>query len=603
MQNNNPQTIYLKDYEAPEFLIDETFLYVDLFEDSTKVRSILKIRRNPSASEKDNYSLVLDGDEYLNTLSVSVDQRKLGDNEYIIEADKLTLIDLPSSFELSIEVEIRPQENTRLEGFYRSGAMFCSQCEAEGFRNITWYLDRPDVMSRFTTTISANKKYPVLLSNGNKVGSGESGQRHWATWHDPFPKPSYLFAMVVGDLDYIEDSYITCSGRTIKLQIFTESHNADKVDFAMSSLKNAMRWDEEAYGREYDLDIFMIVAVESFNMGAMENKGLNIFNTSCVLASAETTTDAAFQRVESVVGHEYFHNWSGNRVTCRDWFQLSLKEGLTVFRDQQFSESMGSSAATRINDVTVLRSVQFPEDASPTAHPVRPDSYIEINNFYTPTVYEKGAEVVRMISTLLGKEGFRRGTDLYFDRHDGDAVTTDDFVCAMEDANEIDLEQFRNWYSQAGTPLLDVTGRFDKEKNSFNLRVKQSLNSDKPGRKNRPYHIPLKVGLLDSKGRDIRFSSRDTDVANIDQSAGYSVVLNLVEKEQEFVFGNVKERPLPSLLRGFSAPVKLNYAYSRDDLTFLMSNDSDGFNRWEASNRLGTEVLEEMIVQVESGKL
>ena len=600
MQTKDSQTVYLKDYQPPKFLIDETFLQVDLFEKSALIKCTLNMRRNLESLDAKSADLVLDGDYQLNTLSVKVDEITLSTDKYRIEGNKLIVSDLPSSFSLSTEVEISPYENTRLEGFYRSGEIFCTQCEAEGFRNITWYLDRPDVMSVFTTTISAEKKYPTLLSNGNKISSGESEHRHWATWSDPFPKPSYLFAMVVGDLASIEESYVTGSGREVALKIFSEKHNIDKVNFAMSSLKNAMRWDEKNYGREYDLDIFMIVAVESFNMGAMENKGLNIFNTSCVLASPETTTDAAFQRVESVVGHEYFHNWSGNRITCRDWFQLSLKEGFTVFRDQQFSASMGSPSVCRINDVSVLRNVQFPEDAGPTSHPVRPSSYIEINNFYTPTVYEKGAELVRMISSLLGAQRFRQGTDLYFDRHDGEAVTTEEFLCSMEDATGVELTQFRNWYSVAGTPVIEVSGKYDSNKKIYTLKTKQLGNLACQDEEIRAFQIPFKIGLLDSVGKDMRFSAKDSDTADIDDTNGYSVVLDLNKQEQEFVLSNVTEKPLPSLLRGFSAPVKLNYAYSRDELTFLMSYDSDSFNRWEAANRLATQILLEISGFVEN---
>ena len=600
MQNKDSEPVYLKDYQPPKFLIDETFLRADLFEKTALIECTLNMRRNPESLDGQGANLVLDGDYQMKTLSVEVDKRSLGTDEYVIEGNKLTVFDLPSTFSLSTKVEINPHENTRLEGFYRSGEIFCTQCEAEGFRNITWYLDRPDVMSVFTTTISAEKKYPVLLSNGNKIASGESDHRHWATWFDPFPKPSYLFAMVLGDLAFMEETYITGSGRAVELRIFTEKHNIDKVGFAMSSLKNAMRWDEKVYGREYDLDIFMIVAVESFNMGAMENKGLNIFNTSCVLASPETTTDAAFQRVESVVGHEYFHNWSGNRVTCRDWFQLSLKEGFTVFRDQQFSASMGSSAVCRINDVSLLRSVQFPEDAGPTSHPVRPNSYIEINNFYTPTVYEKGAEVVRMIFSLIGAERFRKGADLYFERHDGEAVTTEEFLCAMEDASDINLIQFRNWYSVAGTPVIDVSGKYDPDQKVYTLKMRQSGNLKWEDQEIPAFQIPIKIGLLDSVGKDIRFSAQDSDITDSDDINGYSVILDFNKKEQEFVFSDVKEKPLPSLLRGFSAPVKLNYAYTRDELTFLMSNDSDSFNRWEAANRLATQILLEIAELVEN---
>ena len=602
MKEGQPKAIYLKDYKVPPFLIEETHLHVDIHEDVTTVTTTLKVVRNPEAEAEDAVNLVLDGSKDLDTQSIAIDGRVLTSNEYQVDTAELSIFEAPDAFELTTSVQIKPQDNTALEGLYKSGDMFCTQCEAEGFRNITWYLDRPDVMSRYTTTVVADKKsYPVLLSNGNDIDRGEDGGRHWVTWQDPFMKPAYLFALVAGDLQHIEDEFVTMSGRKVTLRIFTEAHNIDKVDYAMVSLKNAMKWDEAVYGREYDLDIFMIVAVESFNMGAMENKGLNVFNTSCVLARPDTTTDAAYQRVESVVAHEYFHNWSGNRVTCRDWFQLSLKEGFTVLRDQQFSSDMGSPTVCRVNDVAVLRSAQFAEDAGPMAHPIRPDAFIEINNFYTATVYEKGAEVVGMIRTLLGAEQFRAGSDLYFDRHDGQAVTTEDFVKAMEDANGVDLSQFRVWYRQAGTPVLDVTGDYDKSAKTFTLNVAQSCPAT-PGQEDKEvYHLPLKIGLLDNEGNDIRFPVMDLDVANIDDTAGFSAVLNVSEKEQKYVFRGIESAPTPSLLRGFSAPVKLDYSYSRDDLTFLMSHDSDGFNRWEAGQRLAVDVIQEMVGQIEAG--
>ena len=602
MKEGQPKAIYLKDYEVPPYLIEETILHVDIHEDVTTVTTTLKVARNPESDSASN--LQLDGSVNLNTKMVSIDGRELNSNEYQIDEDLLSILDVPEAFELTTCVEIKPQENTALEGLYKSGDMFCTQCEAEGFRNITWYADRPDVLSKYTTTVVADKaNYPILLSNGNDIARGEDEGRHWVTWHDPFNKPAYLFALVAGDLQYIEDEFITMTGRKVKLQIFTEAHNIDKVDYAMLSLKNSMRWDEEVYGREYDLDIFMIVAVESFNMGAMENKGLNIFNTSCVLARPDTTTDAAYQRVEGVVAHEYFHNWSGNRVTCRDWFQLSLKEGFTVLRDQQFSSDMGSPTVCRVNDVAVLRSAQFPEDAGPMAHPIRPDSFIEINNFYTATVYEKGAEVVRMIRTLLGAEQFRAGTDLYFDRHDGQAVTTDDFVKAMEDANGVSLEQFRVWYQQAGTPELKASGSYDGAAKTFTLTVDQSCLATPGQERKSTYHLPLKLGLLDAEGKDIRFPVMDLDVASVDESDdAFSVVLNLTKESQQFVFRDIEAAPTPSLLRGFSAPVKLSYDYSRDDLTFLMCNDSDGFNRWEAGQRLAVDVIQEIVAQIEQGK-
>ncbi len=603
MKEGQPKAIFLKDYKVPPFLIEETNLHVDIQEDVTTVTATLKMAKNPAADLADQQQLVLDGSVGLATKSVVIDGRPLTDNEYRTDDDELVIFEPPVAFELTTIVEIKPQDNTALEGLYKSGDMYCTQCEAEGFRNITWYLDRPDVMSRYTTTVVADKaQYPVLLSNGNDIDRGESGERHWVTWQDPFMKPAYLFALVAGDLQFIEDEFVTMSGRKVALQIFTEAHNIDKVDYAMVSLKNAMKWDEEVYGREYDLDIFMIVAVESFNMGAMENKGLNIFNTSCVLARPDTTTDAGYQRVEAVVAHEYFHNWSGNRVTCRDWFQLSLKEGFTVLRDQQFSADMGSPTVCRVNDVAVLRSAQFPEDAGPMAHPIRPDSFIEINNFYTATVYEKGAEVVGMIRTLLGPERFRAGTDLYFDRHDGQAVTTEEFVTAMEEANDVDLTQFRVWYRQAGTPVLDVSSEYDASAKTFTLNVRQSCPPSPGQDEKAPYHLPLKVGLLDAEGNDVRFPVVGLDVASIDDDAGFSAVLNLKEAEQSFVFRGVESKPVPSLMRGFSAPVRLNYDYSRDDLTFLMSHDSDGFNRWEAGQRLALDVIQEVIGQIEAGE-
>lgn len=602
MKEGQPKAIELSEYKVPLYLIDTTELSADLEETHATINATTKIRLNPETRE-DSRDLVLNGSKDMETKSVKIDGRELLSNEYSIDEDTMTIFGVPNEFQLETEVVIKPQENTALEGLYKSGDMFCTQCEAEGFRNITWYLDRPDVMSKFRTTIKADKSsYPVLLSNGNEVARGEDGDKHWVSWEDPFMKPAYLFAMVAGDLQHIEDHFTTMSGRKVKLQIFTESHNIDKVDFAMEALKNSMAWDERAYGREYDLDIFMIVAVESFNMGAMENKGLNIFNTSCVLARPDTTSDAGYQRVEAVVGHEYFHNWSGNRVTCRDWFQLSLKEGFTVLRDQQFSAEMGSETVCRINDVGVLRSSQFPEDAGPMAHPIRPSSYIEINNFYTATVYEKGAEVVRMIRTLLGEERFRKGSDLYFDRHDGQAVTTEDFVRAMEDANDADLSQFRYWYSQAGTPVLDVAEQYDEEAKTYTLTFKQSCPKT-PGQEDKqPFHMPIAIGLLDSEGQDIKFDCASEDLANIDTSNGYTAVLHLKQVEQTFTFGNVAVKPIPSLLRGFSAPVKLNFPVSRSDLTFLMQHDSDGFNRWEAGQRLSVAVIQEVVGQIQGGK-
>ncbi|MGF6694711.1 aminopeptidase N [Metapseudomonas resinovorans] len=597
MRTEQPKVIYLKDYQAPEYLIDETNLTFELYEDHTLVHAQLVMRRNPARGEG-LPPLVLDGQQ-LELLSLSMDDRELGAADYQLDDSHLTLQPVSKAFTLDSTVRIHPETNTALEGLYKSGKMFCTQCEAEGFRKITYYLDRPDVMSTFTTTVSAEQhRYPVLLSNGNPVASGaEEGGRHWATWEDPFKKPAYLFALVAGDLWCVEDSFTTMTQRDVALRIYVEPENIDKVQHAMDSLKKSMRWDEEVYGREYDLDIFMIVAVNDFNMGAMENKGLNIFNSSCVLAKAETATDAAHQRVEAVVAHEYFHNWSGNRVTCRDWFQLSLKEGFTVFRDAEFSADMNSRTVKRIEDVAFLRTNQFAEDAGPMAHPVRPDSFIEISNFYTLTVYEKGSEVVRMIHTLLGAEGFRKGTDLYFERHDGQAVTCDDFIKAMEDANGVDLGQFKRWYSQSGTPRLQVEEAYDAAAKTYSLTFRQSCPAT-PGQKDKqPFVIPVEVGLLDGQGRELPLRLQGEDTAQ-----GGSRVLALSEAEQRFTFVEVAERPLPSLLRGFSAPVKLSFPYSRDQLMFLMQHDSDGFNRWEAGQQLSVQVLQELIAQHQRGE-
>ncbi|MDX9875040.1 MAG: aminopeptidase N, partial [Spongiibacteraceae bacterium] len=534
MRDAQPRTIRLSDYRVPDFLVDTIELHFRLDEAQTRVGSRLALRRNPAGVA--GAPLVLNGVE-LELQEVSLDGRRLDATEYQVDAEQLILDKLPAECVLEIETLIRPQENTSLEGLYKSRTMFCTQCEAEGFRKITYFPDRPDVMATYTVTLEADRdRYPVLLSNGNCVAQGNcEGNRHYATWHDPFPKPSYLFALVAGDLTAIEDRFTTMSGREVALRIWVEEKDADKCDHAMVSLKNAMRWDEEVYGREYDLDIFNIVAVDDFNMGAMENKSLNIFNTSCVLARPETTTDAGFQRVESVVAHEYFHNWSGNRVTCRDWFQLSLKEGLTVFRDAEFSADMGSRTVKRVEDVTLLRTQQFAEDAGPMAHPVRPDSYMEISNFYTLTIYEKGAEVVRMLHTLLGSELFRRGTDLYFERHDGEAVTCDDFVRAMEEVSGRDLTQFRRWYSQAGTPVLEVAGAYDAVAARYTLTVRQHCPPT-PGQPEKlPFHLPFAVALLGQNGPlQVRLGDqRQTDW-----------VIDITQAEQQIVFEGVAEEPV-----------------------------------------------------------
>ncbi|MFY9179204.1 MAG: aminopeptidase N [Venatoribacter sp.] len=579
MRDANPKAIYLTEYTQPNYWINTTELFFDLQDQYTLVKSRLAMVRNDSA--KEGAPLTLAGSE-LELLSVAVDGQLLSPSDYQQDDESLTLSGLPQAFSLEIEVKIYPDQNTALEGLYRSGGMYCTQCEAEGFRRITYFLDRPDVMSIYTTHIRANaKKYPVLLSNGNLIADSTEGEVRSVTWHDPHKKPSYLFALVAGDLLVKEDQFTTMNGRNVALKLFVEPQNIDKTDYALDALKRAMKWDEDTYGREYDLDIFMIVAVDDFNMGAMENKGLNVFNSSCVLANPKTATDANYQRVEGVVAHEYFHNWSGNRVTCRDWFQLSLKEGFTVFRDASFSADMNSATVKRIEDATLLRTAQFAEDAGPMAHPVQPDSFIEISNFYTMTIYEKGAEVVRMIHKIVGKEGFRKGSDLYFARHDGQAVTINEFVAAMENANDIDLTLFKRWYKQAGTPVVTASYQYDSDAKQFILELSQCC-PDTPGQSNKlPMWIPLQVGLLNSQGQDMCL-----EVEPASAFSPQSQVLHLTEATQRFVFNQVNERPVLSLLRDFSAPIKLELEQSQDDLLFLLAHDSDGFNRFEAGQRL-----------------
>ena len=595
MRTSQPKTIYLSEYRVPAFLVDHVDLRFELFEDGARVHSTLTVRRNPDAREG-RESLELNGDS-LTLESVRLDGLALQAGEYEDRGELLVVPAVPDAFELTVVTWIEPQNNTRLEGLYKSSGMFCTQCEAEGFRCITYFPDRPDVMSRYRTRIEADRAaYPILLSNGNDVERGDLDDgRHFVTWEDPFPKPCYLFALVAGDLVEKKDRFHSMSGRDIDLRIYVEPRNAEKTDHAMDSLKRSMRWDEEVYGREYDLDIFMIVAVDDFNMGAMENKGLNIFNSSCVLASPASETDMAFQRIEAIVAHEYFHNWSGNRVTCRDWFQLSLKEGFTVFRDSQFSADMGSATVKRIEDATLLRTAQFAEDAGPMAHPVRPASYMEISNFYTLTIYEKGAEVVRMIHTLLGPELFRQGSDLYFQRHDGQAVTTDDFVRAMEDASGRDLAQFRLWYEQAGTPVLTVEDDYDRDNQVYRLTVRQNV-PDTPGQTDKkPQHIPFALGLLDPEGNDLPLT-----LAGESEPGDTTRVLELTGREHVFEFTGVASQPVPSLLRNFSAPVRVNYPWNRDQLMFLMSHDSDGFNRWDAGQRLAVDVIRELAGHAEA---
>lgn len=590
-ENNAPKTIRLEDYKAPNYLIDETQLIFRIFDDHTIVSAELHMRANPVVADAKGKPLELVGAD-LELLSLKLNNEDIDANNFRIFEETLTVDQVPERFILNVETKIHPHLNTSLEGLYLSKGMFCTQCEAEGFRKITYYLDRPDVMSCFTTRVEADQqKYPVLLSNGNPIERGELDDgRHFVVWQDPFKKPCYLFALVAGDLAVVEDQFTTQSGRNVSLQLFVEPHDLDKCDHAMDSLKRSMAWDEQTYGREYDLDIYMIVAVSHFNMGAMENKGLNIFNTSCVLANAKTTTDAGFQRVEAVIAHEYFHNWSGNRVTCRDWFQLSLKEGFTVFRDQQFSADMGSATVNRIDDVNLLKTVQFAEDSGPMAHPVRPDSYIEINNFYTVTVYEKGAEVVRMIHRLLGKDGFRKGSDLYFERHDGQAVTCDDFVKAMEDANGIDLTRFKRWYSQAGTPEVKVKSEYDATNRQFHIHFEQSTPATPGQTEKLPLHIPVAMGLVGAEGEDLPLKLIDGTKLSRDNP-----VLQLTEAQQSFTFVDLDEAPIASLFRGFSAPVRVEYSQTKQELAFLMAHDSDGFNRWNACQKLIVGALKDLM--------
>ncbi|MGK0547851.1 aminopeptidase N [Halomonas cupida] len=591
---SDPQPIHLSDYLPPAYRVTRTELSFDLAPGATRVKARLHLERHPEREAGE--ALWLDG-EQLSLVSIAIDGRPLSNDEYELSDKGLSIAKVPASFVLETDVEIAPEDNTALSGLYRSGGMFCTQCEAEGFRRITFYPDRPDVMATFSTTVVGDvTREPVLLSNGNPVERGElQDGRHFVTWEDPHPKPAYLFALVAGDLKKVEDHFTTMSGRDVTLQIWVEEENLDKTEHAMASLKRSMAWDEQAYGREYDLDLFMIVAVNDFNMGAMENKGLNIFNSAAVLTHPKTATDAAFQRVEGIVAHEYFHNWSGNRVTCRDWFQLSLKEGFTVFRDQCFSADVNSAPVKRIEEVSFFRTAQFAEDAGPTAHPVRPESYIEIGNFYTLTIYEKGAEIVRMLSNLVGPETFREGSDLYFSRFDGQAVTIEDFVDCMAEVSGLDLGQFMRWYSQAGTPEIDAFGEYDYANSRYRLILRQRTPST-PGQPDKQaLHIPVRLGLVGTK------SGRDLSMTLDGETLGRDAVIHLREDEQEFIFTDIEEAPVPSLLRGFSAPVKLSFPYSREDLAFLMAHDSDGFNRWDAGQRLTLLALDDLIAAHRNG--
>ena len=572
--------IYRRDYQPPPFLVDRLDLCFDLDPKSTVVRATTVFRRNPRASEV-AANLVLDGDE-LELRTVRLDGKPLDATRFLSDPQTLQILDVPDRFALDTEVVIRPSENTKLMGLFQSNRTLCTQCEAEGFRRMTYSLDRPDVMTRFSTRIEADRGvFPVLLSNGNRVGRGElSNGRHWVQWEDPFLKPSYLFALVAGDLVCHRGTFTTMSGREVRLEIWVEPENASKCEHALESLKAAMKWDEETYGLEYDLDVYMVVAVNDFNMGAMENKGLNVFNAKYVLANPATANDDDYEAIESVIGHEYFHNWTGNRVTCRDWFQLTLKEGLTVFRDQEFSSDMTSRSVQRIKDVVRLRTSQFAEDAGPLAHPIRPESYVEMSNFYTTTVYEKGAEVVRLYQTILGADGFRKGLRHYLQTHDGCAVTCDDFRQAMAEANNVDLTELERWYSQAGTPVVRARGEWDAASARYTLTLSQSQRAIGAGVEPLPLPIPVRVGLIDEDGAAIPGTDR---------------LLELREREESFVFEGLAVRPIPSVARGFSAPIKLELDRSLEELAFLMANDSDAFNRWEAGQELAKRVLLDLI--------
>ncbi|EIA3185543.1 aminopeptidase N [Vibrio parahaemolyticus] len=581
-----PQAKYRKDYQAPSHTITDIDLTFDLYDNDTIVTALSKV-----VQKGESTTLELDG-EGLELRSVKVNGEDWAHHE--VKEASLVLSDLPAEFELEIITKIDPEANTALEGLYKSGGAFCTQCEAEGFRRITYYLDRPDVLAKYTTKVIADKAtYPYLLSNGNRIAQGEAENgRHWVQWQDPHPKPAYLFALVAGDFDVLRDKYTTMSGRNVDLEIFVDKGNLDRAGHAMTSLINSMKWDEERFGLEYDLDIYMIVAVDFFNMGAMENKGLNIFNSKFVLANDQTATDRDYLGIEAVIGHEYFHNWTGNRVTCRDWFQLSLKEGLTVFRDQEFSSDLGSRAVNRIDNVRIIRGPQFAEDASPMSHPIRPDKVIEMNNFYTLTVYEKGSEVIRMYHTLLGEEGFQKGMKLYFERHDGTAATCEDFVSAMEDATGVDLKQFRLWYSQSGTPTLRVNSEYNAEAKTYALTVEQFTEATQDQAEKQALHIPFDIELYDSKGQIIPLTINGESVHS---------VLDIKQDKQTFVFENVAEQPVPSLLREFSAPVKLEYDYSDAELIFLMKHATNDFARWDASQMLLAKYIRQNVNNVQTG--
>lgn len=601
--NSSNKTVFLKDYKESDYLISETCLEVELDDEVTVVKSKLMV--TPNYDTKDLTGpppLKLDGEE-LDFKGVKINGVVPSSDEYQVNQDGMIIKSPPEGdfFTLEIENRINPKANKKLEGLYKSGNVFCTQNEAEGFRRITYFIDRPDIMSKYTTRIIADKKdCPVLLSNGSMTGSGElPAGKHWVEWKDPFAKPCYLFALVAGDLGHISDCFTTRNGKKIDLKIYCDKGNEDRCHFAMQSVKKAMAWDEQKYGLEYDLDIFMIVAVDAFNAGAMENKGLNIFNSKYILADPRTATDDNFSKIEAIIGHEYFHNYTGNRITCRDWFQLTLKEGLTVFRDKHFSADMNSSVVERIKSVETLRRIQFAEDKGPMAHPIRPESYMKIDNFYTPTVYMKGAEVIGMVSIFLGEEGFRRGIDKYFELYDGQAVTTEDFLHAMSVANNnFDFSQFKNWYSIAGTPEVRATYDYNDQESKFILNIEQSCPPT-PGRKIKPpFHFPLKMGLIDRAGNDIKLELLNPDgQEHLEQG-----VLHIRHERESFTFINVNERPIPSLNRGFSAPINMEVPYSFDEKIFLLKHDRDGFNRFEVGRELGIFIISKLISDYHDGK-
>ena len=590
-----PATVRLADYAPPPYRTETVELDFALDPENTRVTASLRMVRRDDVSKEEPLRLMGDGPKLI---SVAIDGNPLAEDNYRLDGKDL-VIDAPGS-DVIVEIvtEINPKANTALMGLYVSGGNFCTQCEPEGFRRITFFQDRPDILARYTVRMDADKgAYPVLLSNGNLIDSGDlAGGRHFAVWEDPFPKPSYLFALVAGDLAMLEDKFTTKSGREVVLRIYSEHACIDQCHHAMESLKKSMRWDEERYGLEYDLDIFMIVAVSDFNMGAMENKGLNIFNTSATLAKQETATDADFISVERIVAHEYFHNWTGNRVTCRDWFQLTLKEGLTVLRDQQFGADMHFSSVKRIGEAVQLRESQFLEDAGPLAHPIRPDSYMEINNFYTRTVYDKGAEVIRMIHTLIGEDAFRAGMDLYFERHDGAAVTCEDFIASMSDASGRNFGQFQRWYNQAGTPRISIERTYEADSGRYTLEITQHTPPT-PGQKaKQPFHIPIRMGLVGAASGKVLPVQLEGE-----NHAPSEKILELTEQQQTFTFVGLDEEPIPSILRGFSAPVIVDQEMNRDELSFLLAHDEDAFSKWEAGQRLALEVLDDLLTQHNDG--